>query len=225
MTDLILAIDTATSVASVALWSPGRVHAEETWRSAANHTVELMPTVTRLLERQGFAPRDLTGLAVTRGPGSFTGMRIGMSLVKGLALSLGVPMAAVPTLEVVAHAQSARFLPVRAVLQAGRGRLCWADFHWQRKRWRQQGDVRLGRVREMLEDVRERTLFCGELGEAEVKLIRESLGAAAVVASPAESLRRASYLAELAYRRLSRGEADPLTVSPEYLNPGNGSIG
>ncbi|MHB0874868.1 MAG: tRNA (adenosine(37)-N6)-threonylcarbamoyltransferase complex dimerization subunit type 1 TsaB [Anaerolineae bacterium] len=225
MADLILAVDTATSVASVALWSPARVHAEETWYSSANHTVELMPTVAKLLERQGFTPRDLTGLAVTRGPGSFTGMRIGMSLVKGMAVALGVPMVAVPTLEVVAHAQSARFLPVRAVLQAGRGRLCWADFRWQRKQWLQQGEVHLGRALEMVGDVWERTLFCGEIGEAEVRLIRESLGAAAVVASPAESLRRASYLAELAYRRLTHGDADALTVSPEYLNPGNGSIG
>jgi tRNA threonylcarbamoyladenosine biosynthesis protein TsaB len=225
MSDLILAIDSATSVASVALWSPARVHAEETWFSSANHTVELMPTVAKLLERQHFSPRDLTALAVTRGPGSFTGMRIGMSLAKGIALALGVPLLAVPTLEVVAYAQSARFLPVRAVLQAGRGRLCWADFRWHRKRWQQQGEVRLGRVNEMVEGVQERTLFCGELGEAEVRLVRESLGAAAVVASPAESLRRASYLAELAYRRLARGDVDAPTVSPQYLNPGNASIG
>jgi len=225
MVDLILAVDTATSMASVALWSPAQVHAEETWHSSANHTVELMPTVVRLLERQGLTAREITGLAVTKGPGSFTGMRIGMSLVKGLALALGVPMVAVPTLEVVAQAQSTRFLPARAVLRAGRGRFCWADYRWQRKQWRQQGPVRLGQAQEMVADIHERTLFCGELAEAEVDLIQRSLGPAAVIASPAESLRRASYLAELAYRRLCGGEPDSLTVSPEYLNPGNPTVG
>lgn len=225
MADLILAVDTATSAASVALWSPARVHAEENWYTSANHTVELLPTVARLLQRQGFTPADLTGLAVTQGPGSFTGMRIGISLIKGMALALGKPLAAIPTLDVTAYAQSARFLPVRAVLQAGRGRLCWADYRWSRKQWQQQGEVQLGRAADMVRDVRERTLFCGELGEEEVRLVRDALGAAAVIASPAEGLRRAGYLAELAYRRLERGDADDLTVSPAYLNPGTGVSG
>lgn len=223
MPELILAVDTATSVASVALWSPYQVRAEDTWCCAGNHTVELLPTVATMLERQRLTPRDLTALATAQGPGSFTGMRIGMSLVKGLALALGIPLVAIPTLDVVANAQSARFLPVRAVLRAGRGRLCWADFRWQRGQWRQQGEVALGRPEELVAEVRERTLFAGELGEVEVDLIRQALGPAGVIASPAEGLRRAGYLAELAYRRLSRGQADALTVAPTYLTPGGGA--
>ena len=221
--DLILAIDTATAAASVALWSPYQVLAEETWLSNSNHTVELMPTIARLLERQKLRPAALKGLAATRGPGSFTGMRIGLSLAKGLALALNVPLVAIPTLEVLAYAQSTHFLPVRCLLKAGRGRLCWADFRWRHKRWQQQGDIALGRAEDIVQGVRERTLFCGEIGEHEVRLIRQSLGAAAVIASPAEGLRRASYLAELAHRRLARAEADPLTVSPIYLVPESSS--
>jgi tRNA threonylcarbamoyladenosine biosynthesis protein TsaB len=221
--DLILAIDSATSAASVALWTPYAVLAEETWVSSANHTVELMPTIARLLERQGKKPGELTGLAATLGPGSFTGVRIGLSLVKGLSLALGIPLAAVPTLDVVAYGQSARFMPLRAVLRAGRGRFCWADYRWQRGSWQQRGETALGRPEDMEAGVRERTLFCGELGEPEVALIREQLGASAVVASPAESLRRASHLAELVYRRLQRQQADDLTVAPTYLTPLGGS--
>lgn len=220
--ELILAVDTATAVASVALWSPSRLLAEETWVSNANHTVELLPTIARLMERNGTSPKDLTALAVTRGPGSFTGVRIGMSLVKGLALALDVPLASVPTLDVTAYGQSSRHLPVRAVIQAGRGRLCWAGYRWSHRRWTQQGDIALGRTEDLVAEVRERTLFCGELYEEEVEFIQEALGPTAVIASPAEGLRRASYLAELAYRRLARNEADNLTVSPVYLMPGGG---
>ncbi|NPV08373.1 MAG: tRNA (adenosine(37)-N6)-threonylcarbamoyltransferase complex dimerization subunit type 1 TsaB [Anaerolineae bacterium] len=215
-------MDTATAVASVALWSPYRLMAEETWASEANHTVELLPTIARLLERSHVQPRDLSGLAATRGPGSFTGVRIGVSLVKGLALALGIPLATVPTLDVIAYGQSSRHLPVRAVIQAGRGRLCWADYRWHRRRWSQQGEVSLGRPEDLVANVRGRTLFCGELYEEEVTLIQRTLGPAAVVASPAEGLRRAGYLAELAYRQLMRNEADSLTVSPVYLMPGGG---
>lgn len=220
--DLILALDTATAFAGIALWTPYRVLAEEIWLSNRNHTVELMPSVMRILERQGLSPTDLTGVAVTQGPGSFTGMRIGFSLAKGMALSLSIPLIAVPTLEVLAHGQSARYLPVRAVLQAGRGRLCWADFRWHHRRWHQQDEVVLGSVEDIVTGVHERTLFCGELEGDEIKFIQESLGPTAVIASPAEGLRRASYLAELAYRRLARGEAEQPSVSPLYLQPGGG---
>jgi len=223
--ELILALDTATSSASVALWAPYRVLAEETWLSSSSHTVELMPAISRQLERQKVKPADIKALAVTQGPGSFTGVRIGVSLAKGLAVALGIPLVAVPTLEVLAYGQSTRFLPVRAVLRAGRGRLCWADFRWERRRWHQQGEPALGPAEEMVADVRERTLFCGELGEPEVQLIRGTLGAAAVIASPAEGLRRASYLAEMAHRRLAQGQADALTFSPIYLQSRSPAIG
>ena len=146
------------------------------WVSNANHTVELLPTIARLMERNGTQPRDLWGLAVTQGPGSFTGVRIGMSLVKGLALALDIPLAAVPTLDVTAYGQSSRHLPVRAVIQAGRGRLCWADYRWSHRKWSQQGDIALGRLEDLVAEVQERTLFCGELYEKEVKYIQEALG-------------------------------------------------
>jgi tRNA threonylcarbamoyladenosine biosynthesis protein TsaB len=218
--ELILAVDTATAYASVALWRPYQVLAEQTWLSRGNHTVELMPTIVEMMAREGVQPKELTGLAVTKGPGSFTGMRIGISLVKGMALALGLPVAAIPTLEVIAHGQSCRFLPLRAVLQAGRGRLCWADFRWERGAWRQVGGLQLGRLPELVAGIERRTLFAGELGEQEVAYIQESLGPAAVIASPAEGLRRAAYLAEIAYRRLKRKQAEELTFSPTYLMPG-----
>ena len=223
--EVILAVDTATSVAAVALWSPSRLLAEETWVTNGKHTVELLPTIDRLLTRAGLQPQDLSALAVTQGPGSFTGVRIGMSLVKGLALSLDIPMVAVPTLDVTAYGQSARHLPVRAVIQAGRGRLCWADYRWHHRQWHQQGEVSLGTVADIVSGVQERTLFCGELYEAEVGRIQDALGPSAVIASPAEGARRAGYLAELAYRRLARREADTLVVSPVYLMPGGGVVG
>ena len=85
---MLLAIDTATRVPSLALYDGERVVAEETWRSANGHTVELVPGLVRVLERQRVSPAELKGIAVALGPGSFTGLRIGLGIAKGLALTL-----------------------------------------------------------------------------------------------------------------------------------------
>ena len=85
---MILAIDTATRTASIALYDSSGVLAEESWRSRNNHSVEVMPAIMRLVERQGCSMSDLAGIAVSLGPGSFTGLRIGLSAAKGLCLAL-----------------------------------------------------------------------------------------------------------------------------------------
>ena len=83
---MLLAIDTATHFAGLALYdqAAGWVLGEETWQSVNNHTVELMPRLVRLMDQQRLAPADLSGLVVSLGPGSFTGLRIGLATAKGI---------------------------------------------------------------------------------------------------------------------------------------------
>ena len=103
---LILAFDTATDVATSALVSDGEVLGERTSRA-----VTLLEDVDALLRQSGMHARDVDALAVGIGPGSFTGVRIGLSMARGLALALGVPAAGVSTLDaLVAGAPGA--LPV-----------------------------------------------------------------------------------------------------------------
>jgi len=216
---MLLAIDTATRWASIALYDGERVWGEETWYSRDNHTVELMPRLVRLLVQQKVNPEMLTGLAVTRGPGSFTGLRIGLSVAKGMALALEIPIVGVPTLDVLARAWERQTLPVCAVVQAGRGRVCAAFYVRRRGKWRKQGEDRLTTWELLSEEVTRRTLFCGEIDVQAAQLLRERLGEHFVLAPPAASLRRAGYLAELGWERLHRGESDDLdTLSPLYLH-------
>ena len=77
---MLLAIDTATRYASLALYNGERVLSEETWRTANYHTVELMPAVVRMLERQGVSAEALSAVGVSLGPGSFTGLRVGLAV-------------------------------------------------------------------------------------------------------------------------------------------------
>jgi tRNA threonylcarbamoyladenosine biosynthesis protein TsaB len=217
---MLLAIDTATRMAGLALYDPerGLVLGEETWYSADSHTVELTPRLVRMLAQQGLAPSDLAGLVVSLGPGSYTGLRIGLSVAKGLSLSLGLPLVGVPTLDVVAEPHKSQRLPICALLQAGRRRFCAGHYVRKRGRWRRQGPYQLATLDEICDQVAEPTLFCGEIEASHADHIRQRLALNVTVATPAASLRRAAHLAELGWQRLARGDVqDASQLSPIYL--------
>jgi tRNA threonylcarbamoyladenosine biosynthesis protein TsaB len=220
---MLLAIDTATHMAGLALYDPsgGWIMGEESWYSVNRHTVELMPRLDRLLGQQGVTPASLTGLVVSLGPGSFTGLRIGLSVAKGLALALQVPIVGVPTLDVLAQPHMIQPLPIWAILQAGRGRICAAQYARPKGRWQRQGEYKLTTLAELCDEVRDPSLFCGEIDAQATGEIRQRLGLEVIIATPAASMRRAAFLAELGWERLARGDSDSApSLSPIYLqNP------
>lgn len=116
----VLALETSTLAGGVALVDGERLVAEYVLDVSVTHSERLMAAVDRVLGDARWAPRDLEGLAVSIGPGSFTGLRIGVSTVKGLAVALGIPIAAVPTLDAMAAAVPWARWPVCPVLQARR---------------------------------------------------------------------------------------------------------
>jgi len=216
---LLLAIDTATRWAGLALYDGERVRAEACWQSRNNHSVELMPALARMLAQQGVEATHLAAVAVASGPGSFTGLRIGMSVAKGLAQAQGIPILGIPTLDilVVPHGEQRR--PVWAVIQAGRGRLCAAYYRRRGGRWRQDGDLHLTTVEELASLVVGRCLVCGELSQVEQTYLATESEADLAFASPALAVRRPACLAELGWERFQNGEADDLaTLSPTYLH-------
>lgn len=217
---MLVAIDTATRVASVALYDQdgGRVLGEESWACSDNHSVELMPRLVRMLGEHDIPLSGLTGVVVSLGPGSFTGLRAGLGVAKGLVLARQLPLLGIPTLAVVARPHTYQALPIWAVCQAGRGRICVAHYVRRRARWLQQDDYALTTWQELCAQVERPAFLCGEIDGRDADLIREQLGQDVVIASPATSLRRAAYLAEMGWERLSQGESDnPATLTPIYL--------
>jgi tRNA threonylcarbamoyladenosine biosynthesis protein TsaB len=121
-------------------------------------------------------------------------------------------------LDVVAEPHKAQRLPIWAVLQAGRRRICAGHYDRRRGHWRRQGDYQLTTLEALCNQVEGPVLFCGEIDAEAAGLIHQRLGTDAVVATPAATLRRAAYLAELGWERLSRGDADDVRqLSPIYL--------
>lgn len=222
---MLLAIDTATRNASIALYNEEGVQAEMTWRSRENHTVELMLQIVRVLEVARVAKGDLQAVGVALGPGSFTGLRVGMSVAKGLAFGAHAALLGVPTLDALALAHALQPLPIWAVLAAGRGRYSTARYAAQGSAIRRTSDYALVNAAGLGElaagsaggEGTDRMLFCGEVDKALAELLSGRLGGRAVVAAPAMNVRRAGYLAELAWARFTRGESDDTaSLAPLY---------
>jgi tRNA threonylcarbamoyladenosine biosynthesis protein TsaB len=117
----ILAVDTATERGSVALLLDGEVAGEVRFRPRESHSVSLLPAIAFLLGQEGLGPGDLQGFAVTLGPGSFTGVRVGISTVQGLALAAGRPAVGLPTLDVLAARVAGAAPRLVAAVDAYRG--------------------------------------------------------------------------------------------------------
>jgi len=217
---MLLAIDTATRYASIALYNASGVIVEKSWRSENNHSVEVLPSIARSLSQQGMVPGDLTAIAVAKGPGSFTGLRIGMSVGKGLCLALDIPIIAIPTLDIVTYATGDPGYRVYAVLQAGRGRICVAPYRFEEGLPAQTDAIQIIRASQWEPEAEEPVLVAGEVNDAlAARLLNRSNGQEIYVTSLSSSLRRAGYLAELAWERLQQGETDDLdSLSPIYAH-------
>ncbi|HYF91657.1 MAG TPA: tRNA (adenosine(37)-N6)-threonylcarbamoyltransferase complex dimerization subunit type 1 TsaB [Symbiobacteriaceae bacterium] len=124
----ILALETATSACTVAVVSEGNVLAEVTLQVPRAHSTRLMPLIAQMIEDSGVAKADLDGIAVGIGPGSFTGLRIGLATAKGLAFALGKPCAGVSTLKAMAFGTGAQIGLVVPMLDAKRGEVFTAVY-------------------------------------------------------------------------------------------------
>jgi tRNA threonylcarbamoyladenosine biosynthesis protein TsaB len=217
---MLLAVDTSTRAMGVSLYDGTRVLSEMTWISKNHHTIELAPTVNQALAHIGAGASDLQALGVAIGPGSFTGLRIGLALAKGLALSHKLPVIGIPTLDIVAAA-----LPVppgsrlAAVLEAGRRRLAIGWYRAQDGEWQSEGDLQNLMVEEFVETITGPILVCGELsGEARQRLSQTK----SMIPSPVRCVRRPAVLAELAWKRFQAKDFDdPATLKPIYLHHGD----
>jgi tRNA threonylcarbamoyladenosine biosynthesis protein TsaB len=222
---MLLAIDTATRAASLALYREEGIIAELSWRSRDNHTVETMEQITRLLALVHATRTDLLAVGIALGPGSFTGLRVGMSIAKGLAFGQHIPLIGIPTLDGIAYAHAYSNFPLWAILEAGRGRFIAARYKIARGLPKRESDYALVKVNDLL-DLAEgamrakpvKTLFCGDVDTAMTNALTERLNPNALFVSPTRNMRRAGFLAELAWARWQRGEVDEASsIAPTYL--------
>jgi tRNA threonylcarbamoyladenosine biosynthesis protein TsaB len=215
---MILAIDTSTQWMGLALYNGSQILYEKVWRTNRRHTVELVPSIQKIFNETGFEITELNAIAVALGPGSFTSMRIGLAVAKGLSLSLHIPVIGIPSLDISAYGQPVQELPLFCLLKVGRGRLAVQEYSSNGKTWKAEGEMFTLTPQELEERVTSLTLICGEI-DAEDRRILERRWRNAIVASPAANTRRPAHLAEMAWVRLAANEVDdPVSLAPIYVH-------
>ena len=210
---MLLAVDTSTTQIGLALYDGAQVLGEFAWRSGQRHTVELAPAVAELLARCALTMNDVNALGVALGPGSFTSLRVGLALVKGIALARHIPLIGISTLDILARAQATSRLPLAVALQAGRGRYALGWYKVSRKQWQAQGEARVVTLEALMAEVQSPAVVCGEFtAEIRQKIV---MNENVQLVSPANSVRRPAVLAELAWARWQNNDVDDeATLAP-----------
>lgn len=222
---MLLAIDTATAMMGLALHDGRDLMAESHWRTAQNHSVELAPAVERMLSQAGLKPRDLSAVAVCTGPGSYTGVRIGVALAKGLASARGIPLVGIGALDALAAGQPYFQGGLIAVAGVGRGRIVASAYHWRGGRWKARRSPELMTWSALLASVDGPACITGEIDDAghEAIAAARAEGATVLLMRAGFRLRRAGFLADEAWARLResqralREEFAPANVKPVYV--------
>ena len=205
---MILAIDTATRWTGLALHDGSAVIAEHGWRSTNTQTVEVAPSIERMLARAAVPAESLKGIAVALGPGSYTGLRIGLGLAKGMALAHQTPLIGVPTLDIVAAALPQMPGALVVIAEAGRRRITAGIYAWQAAQGWQAPDLPSNTTWEvLLEQLEPPAVLTGEIAPRAMKQIRAA-GKGLRAVRAVDRVRRAGYLAEVGWQRLRKGMVD-----------------
>jgi len=213
-----LAIDTSTEYACLAIVNQSQVLAEYTWLCGQNHTTELYPRLNLILEKSGQDLKSADCIYVARGPGSFNGLRVGVSAAKGLAFSLGIPIIGISTLSYTAYQHGKTGLPVCAIQKAGREEFAAAIYKYTRKKWCEVIGEHITTLEALASKIKDTTIFCGEYSAETALQINKLLKTKSIILSPAGQMRRAAYLAELGFQRLLVKDFDNLSsLQPLYL--------
>ncbi len=222
----ILAADTSTMSGSLALIEDESVVAEWTIKSAATHNRRLLRAIDFLIAEAGWTLDDIDGFAVAGGPGSFTGLRIGMTTMKVLAWTAGKLYAAVPSLDALAFPLCFSEHPVCTILDARKKEVYCALYQPDRK-----GNLKTAMPWAVLspaalaDRIDRQVIFCGDAWPLYKSQIKRKLGSLAIGAPPFFHVIRASSVGELARRRFAKGQSDdPATSAPIYIRSSEAEI-
>jgi len=214
----ILGIETATKTGGVAIVSEKGVIAEYTLNIEVTHSERLMSTVDRVLKDTGLTLANVDGYGVSIGPGSFTGLRIGLSTVKGLAFSTGRPVAAVSTLMALAWNMPFSRYPVCPLLDARKKEVYAALYRQDGGKYMEEMSPRVVSLTSLAGTMTGDVLFTGEGARLFSEDITRIFGERAHFAPLSSSVPSAASVAEIALMMLKSGQqTDPDALVPLYI--------
>lgn len=214
---LILAIDTATKIGSVALYEDKTgIIGEINLYVKVNHSNVIMKAVDSLFDLSGYTIKDVDKIAVTTGPGSFTGIRIGVAIAKGLAYSLKKPIIGINELDVLAETGEEREGLIVPLIDVRKERVYYSQYKYENRKLVRKEEYKDGELRDILEKLKgEKVAFIGDGAIVNQELIKEIMGEDNIVFSKVNSIPRAAMAAQMA---LHHEDDNIYTLEPFYLN-------
>lgn len=216
-----LTIDTTTKVTTVALAQDGQLVGEGFLHTLKTHSERLIPMLDQLLIAASWTLQDLDMIGVVRGPGSFTGIRIGIATAQGLAQVLNLPLVAVVSLDALAWAGLGRTEDIVPILDARKNEWYTARYRWSLGALKPEcltppQALPVNQWLDQLKQMGRATCFVGDAVSKSKELIRNVLGERAVILPEYMSLPRGAYVAQAVWQRWQEtGSGD--RVEPYYI--------
>ena len=210
----ILAVDSSALTATVAVLKDGEIKGEMSFTTALTHSETIMPMVDEVLHKSGLTINDIDLFACSEGPGSFTGLRIGIGTVKGLAYGLGKKVCGISTLESLAYNISYTDMLIAPIMDARRGQVYNALYKYEDGKLVTVCEPMALSVEELCAEIDEKVIFVGDGVKVHKNKIAELLGDKAVFAMPQHCLQSA---ASVAYAATLKEPVNPEDLSVVYL--------
>jgi tRNA threonylcarbamoyladenosine biosynthesis protein TsaB len=221
----LLAIETSGTVGSVALATPARCVAELVVEAGQSHSQQLLPAIDRLLQQAGIDWPQIDGIAVSLGPGSFTGLRIGLSTAKGLAMAAAKPLLGVPSLDALANQGKGQGLPICALIDA-RKKEVYAAFYRENSagEMERESDYLALTPAALAERITEPTFLLGSGVELYRERLTEQLGDRARIADPTRFFARAASVGQLAMAKFLKQDFLSPDAGPLYVRASDAEL-
>jgi tRNA threonylcarbamoyladenosine biosynthesis protein TsaB len=214
----VLGIETSTKTGGAAVVTEDGVVAHYSLNIEVTYSERLMSTIDRVIKDAGLDLPAIDGFAVSIGPGSFTGLRVGLSTVKGLAFATGKPVAAVPTLRALAWNLPYSAYPVCPMLDARKNQVYAALYRYEGPALAQVMEETAISLEELAGRIPGPTVFIGEASRLYRAEIRKALGERALFAPPSSCSPSAASVAEIGLSMIKSGGAvDPDSLTPMYI--------
>ncbi len=221
----ILSLDTATTSCSVAVTAKNTVLAESTVTAGKSHAQRVMVMIRNVLDMAGLTVAALDGFAVSRGPGSFTGLRIGISTIKGLAAASGKPMMGISGLDALAAQASTGVQLICPLMDARKNEVYHSLYGFEKGVLKKLTGERVLPPGKAIEGIRRPCMFIGPGAILYQEMIAKTLGDSAHFSPQSHAVIRASTLAHLAGERLARGDVDDVgRFVPIYIRKSDAEL-
>ena len=220
----ILAIDTSTRCRSVAVLDQTALLVQDVQENCSSHAGLLIPAIQRVLASTSCSLSSIEGLAVSAGPGSFTGLRVGLATMIGFRMVTGLPLVTVPTLEAMAWSHQTCSHVLCPMLVSRAQEVYWAQFQWKNGRLVRLSEDRAGSIQAVIDSISHPTVFWGEGWLRHQSLLTETLRDSAVCGSSAFTNPSAYHvgLASLSY--FQTGKLAGRRLAPHYVQRAEAEI-